>query len=305
MAAGDLTTLANLKSYLKMPCLAQATGSVALSGVAAGHALTFEGVGVTLTADTDFDVGANDTATATALAAAINAEASLLQLVTAESDGAEVDWTAVTPGAIGNCIIVSSSDSEFTITPMSGGAGIETNQEAVEDAALTRLITSSSTWFKGQVGWDILQASCSDVFSWEFSPRTAWDRAEFVLYTPHVTAISGVEIDDQAITESTGDAGWLLREDTLEIVNWGELDLPARESRSRRIEVSYTAGYATVPADVEQAVIEVAADAYYRRNRLGQRSGTKPGGETVTYLVDQVLPSVQSVIDIYKVPQRM
>lgn len=71
------------------------------------------------------------------------------------------------------------------------------------------------------------------------------------------------------------------------------------------IVVSYTAGYASVPSEVEQAVIELIAFRYRERGRIGLIS-EHTGQQTVTYSQRDVPASVQRVIDNYarKAPLR-
>jgi hypothetical protein len=57
--------------------------------------------------------------------------------------------------------------------------------------------------------------------------------------------------------------------------------------------------YGTVPVDVVQAVNELAADIYKRRDHIGQRSKVI-GGETVTWMVDAIPTYAESVIKEYR-----
>ena len=49
------------------------------------------------------------------------------------------------------------------------------------------------------------------------------------------------------------------------------------------VQVSYRAGYATVPPDLEQAVIQIVAEQYKARDRIGVNSKTLGGQETVSF----------------------
>jgi len=98
--------------------------------------------------------------------------------------------------------------------------------------------------------------------------------------------------------------GWRIQNDRLELVGWWYflqyIGLVMNYYVGvRQIAITYTAGYDEIPPDVEQAVIEMVADAYKRRDRLGQRSRSM-GGESVTYFVDTTLPSVKAVADKYE-----
>ena len=65
------------------------------------------------------------------------------------------------------------------------------------------------------------------------------------------------------------------------------------------IVVVYVAGYATVPEDVQIAVLEIIAWKYKReREHIGQ-SGTTIGGETVTFQRDDLPPGAKAVAENY------
>src|SRR5262249_6589951 len=54
--------------------------------------------------------------------------------------------------------------------------------------------------------------------------------------------------------------------------------------RPQNVAVTYTAaGYATTPPDIAQACIELVAQHYRERSRIGEVSKTVGGGETVTF----------------------
>jgi hypothetical protein len=68
--------------------------------------------------------------------------------------------------------------------------------------------------------------------------------------------------------------------------------------RNSRIQVTYTAGYDAVPYDLEQACIELVALHYKERDRIGHASKSV-GGETMSYIIDAMPPSVISLINPY------
>jgi hypothetical protein len=69
------------------------------------------------------------------------------------------------------------------------------------------------------------------------------------------------------------------------------------------VSVSYTAGYSEIPAAIEQACIELVAMKYRERDRIGHISKTM-NGETVSFIVADLHPSIRKVLDLYseKVP---
>lgn len=68
----------------------------------------------------------------------------------------------------------------------------------------------------------------------------------------------------------------------------------------QNIELSYKAGFATVPLDIEQAVIELVALRYKERDRIGQQSKNMANGETVTYMIKDFPDDVLSLLKNYK-----
>jgi len=66
------------------------------------------------------------------------------------------------------------------------------------------------------------------------------------------------------------------------------------------VEVTFTAGYATIPADIAQACVEIVAWRYKERERIGQSSKSAGGAETVSYQTKDVPASAKTVLDQYK-----
>lgn len=107
-----------------------ASGTFTLASVIATDACTIGTTTFTFTSSptlsTDVEVdGADNTADAAALAAAINAHATVSQIVTASSDGAVVTITAKQKGVVGNFIPISDADSTITTSGafLTGGTG--------------------------------------------------------------------------------------------------------------------------------------------------------------------------------------
>jgi hypothetical protein len=69
--------------------------------------------------------------------------------------------------------------------------------------------------------------------------------------------------------------------------------------RNACIQVTYTAGFETVPYDLEQACIELVAFRYRERERIGHQSKSI-AGETVSYITQAMPDSVKRAIAPYK-----
>jgi hypothetical protein len=65
------------------------------------------------------------------------------------------------------------------------------------------------------------------------------------------------------------------------------------------VSVSYSAGYATAPADVAEAVMELVGLRYRGRDRLGKVTESIGGMATTSYTQRDVSPFVASVIARY------
>ena len=107
-----------------------ASGTFTLASVVATDAITIGPTTFTFTStpslSTDVEVdGASDTLDAAALAAAINAHATVSQVVTAEANSAVVTVTAKQKGVAGNFINISSADATITASAanLAGGTG--------------------------------------------------------------------------------------------------------------------------------------------------------------------------------------
>ena len=66
------------------------------------------------------------------------------------------------------------------------------------------------------------------------------------------------------------------------------------------VAVDYTAGYASTPYDLDEAVTEWVGDVYRSRQWIGQRSQVQPGIGTTSYAVGIMPDRVKSLCDFYR-----
>jgi hypothetical protein len=66
------------------------------------------------------------------------------------------------------------------------------------------------------------------------------------------------------------------------------------------VVVVYTAGFTIVPAAIEQAVVELAGEAFKRRDHVGQNSKTLGGQETVAFATTDMSAAVKSALASYR-----
>lgn len=65
------------------------------------------------------------------------------------------------------------------------------------------------------------------------------------------------------------------------------------------VEIQYTAGYSTVPADIEQACIETVVLALERRSHIDVSSKSL-AGETVSFITADLPPSARKALDPHR-----
>jgi hypothetical protein len=110
-----------------------------------------------------------------------------------------------------------------------------------------------------------------------------------------VTAVTSVTVDGVAIPARTviGGTGWVFSAGGVDLVGY------SFTAGIQNVVFVYTAGE-TVPADLEQAVIEHAALRYRDRDRVGLASQCG-GVESVSYSNAGTLAYIEGVIDAYRV----
>lgn len=65
------------------------------------------------------------------------------------------------------------------------------------------------------------------------------------------------------------------------------------------VEIQYTAGFSTVPADIEQAAIEAIVLTMERRSHLDVSSKSL-AGETISYITSDLPPSARKLLEPYR-----
>jgi hypothetical protein len=111
-----------------------------------------------------------------------------------------------------------------------------------------------------------------------------------------VASVQAVEVDGQAIPAAGGfgRSGWRLG-DGRTIVLEGY-----RFARGvQNIRIAYTAGFAAVPGDVEQACIETVALAWARAEHIDVSSKSL-AGETISYITSELTPSAKQMLGNYR-----
>lgn len=163
-----------------------------------------------------------------------------------------------------------------------------------DDALLNSLIESASAFVAQYLSRQIEQGQVTEYFSGR-------GRDALILSEGPIASIDAVVADDQplpaSLDKSTGwkeAGGWLL------YVNgrWPE--------GRQNIVVTYTAGYApgSIPADIEQAVIDLVSLRYKERDRIGFQSKSL-AGETVTFMIRDLSQFARTALNNFRkvIPQ--
>lgn len=150
-----------------------------------------------------------------------------------------------------------------------------------EDALISRLIDQAT---------DFIHSYCGRIF-----PQASYDE----YYDGDGTeGLLASQYPIQSVTLLS--VGGLSRDPSSYVV-YGQLGLIRLKNGAfprgkKNIRLQYTAGYLTIPRDIEQACVELVALKYYDRGRerlgVGERSGT-------TFLT-QLPQEIKLVLDLYK-----
>lgn len=150
------------------------------------------------------------------------------------------------------------------------------------DAELSRLITSYSSLIRSWVNRDLTTASYVD-----YCNGTGSNMIMFPNYP--VTAVSSVTIDNTVVTSTD-----YMFDETRLILKNGRTFTYGRNN----VVLSYTAGFATVPYEIEQICIEMVSKTFKKRDRIGL-SSKGLAGETTSYDLQDMRDETRSLLASY------
>lgn len=142
------------------------------------------------------------------------------------------------------------------------------------DAILGTLITAISAYVPQVLNREILSASYTEIY-------TGTGKPQLKLRQRPVTQISSIAWEgSDALTAGDpilGTSGFWTDGRNACLVNAGcfPLGLP--------IQITYTAGYTTTPADISWSVAELVAEAYQRRTHVGESTRSANGQVTQSF----------------------
>lgn len=156
-----------------------------------------------------------------------------------------------------------------------------------DDALLTRLITAASQFIQTWLGQQLAVQTYTET-------RDGKGGQKLALTNIPVTALSSLTIDGLAIPPAPDalSPGYAFSPTMLYLR--GYTFTPGFQN----VSVTYTAGYAVTPPEIEQACIELVALRYKERDRIGHVS-KGVAGETVTFTQKDMPPDVQSILNQY------
>jgi hypothetical protein len=152
-----------------------------------------------------------------------------------------------------------------------------------DDALLTRLITAASqfiqTWLNRQI------ARCDWL---EIRDGTGGRRLALANFP--VSAVLSLTIDGLVIPPAPLDGGF----------GSGFVFTPTELALRGYTVVTYTAGYVVTPPEIAQACVELVAQRYRERTRIGEVSKSLGGGETVSFSQQDMSADIKTVLAQYR-----
>lgn len=162
--------------------------------------------------------------------------------------------------------------------------------DPVDDALLTRLTLAAS---------ELIERSCQRVFGQTTytETRNGTGGRFMVLNNRPVTAVSSLTINGITIPQSTSFTtdGWVI-ESPWKVTLRGYTY--RFDEGVQNVQITYTAGFATVPADLSQACCLMVGLLYKERDRMGI-SSKSVGGENISFTRDDMPPSVLQTVRNY------
>jgi hypothetical protein len=158
------------------------------------------------------------------------------------------------------------------------------------DDLLARLITAASSFVVDYLGRDLLPTDYTEVYDGTGAP---W----MMLRQAPITAVQSVSFCGRVITTQAdpvaGAEGFFFDGRRLSLM--GEI-FPFRQP----VVVAYTAGFASLPPAIEQAIIELVGETFKRRDHIGQSSKTLGGQETVAFSLADMNASAAAALASYR-----
>lgn len=158
-----------------------------------------------------------------------------------------------------------------------------------KDALLTRLVSAASSGIETWCGRTFALTDYVEV-------RNGPGGQQLMLANYPVTTVTSVTVDWRPVVASPGSGQPGYEFDDTVLTLMGGLNF-TRDKRN--VRVAYRAGYATTPAEVEQACIELVGLRYREMDRIGMVS-KQLAGEVITFTTKDFTDSVRNVLEQYR-----
>lgn len=159
---------------------------------------------------------------------------------------------------------------------------------SADDALIASLITAVSNLIEQWLSRTIIQATYNESYDGNGSDR-------IYLHNAPVSSVTSVSVDGVAIPQSTLSTqyGWVLTRRTIRLRG------DTFPKGAANVQIVYVAGYATVPPGIAQACHETVKIRYDETQRKSV-SSQAIGGETTTYIVDDLPKSAELILIQFK-----
>lgn len=170
-----------------------------------------------------------------------------------------------------------------------------------QDAFLDHLVTRTTAFIQSYTRQTLLETTHTEYFSGNGSSRTVVKEMPVTAVTVLTDDKSGqadFDYTDADLNVEFGFEEWGL----IVLMNGLTFRKPDSIYPPRNYKVTYTAGYSSVPDDLRQVAVELAARTYYRKEHQKQGKATHSlGGETVTYTADELTSMQRAMLAPFKV----
>lgn len=157
-----------------------------------------------------------------------------------------------------------------------------------EKVILSQLITAYSTWIQSWLSRNIPEQDYSDSFDGTGSNRLLMP--QWPITDVASVAVNGVSIPKASSVTESG-YRW---SDTAIILNGYKF---ARGDAN--VEITYTAGYSPIPADLARTCVDMVAIHYREKDRVGVASKSL-AGETISYSLVDMPQQVKTILNQYR-----
>jgi hypothetical protein len=157
------------------------------------------------------------------------------------------------------------------------------------DVELSRLIRSVSAEVRRATDRDLDVPAASKTDRFDGDGGTRWLCEEYPVTAISSVTVDGVPVPEQPDAQSNG---WFLDGDAVELVGY------AFTCGRGNVSIVYSAGYSTVPTDLEDAVIQLVALKFHRADGIGQ-SSLSVNGDTVQFDGGAQFANAMAIVDRY------